>query len=371
MTDHDHAHAATVGYQDLRDYLVARAWQNVPSRLDHVAIYRSPDDGDVEVQVPLDTSLADYVDAILLAARRIAGSEARTVGQVLHDLTRPRSDTLRFALGGQATRAGSIGMTAGLALVQGALKSLLASACSVQRPRRFHPRMSLGEAESFVRACRLGQTELGSYVLTVDAPVDAPGPRDGDGTPFGRRATIYLLASAAHLVATIRRGDVARILDDDPAAPQISANLCEALVEMMPVDESADLRLTSSWSPVIPVPKDLPAAVCFDRTMFEPIERLAQQLRPAHSAGPVQFVGKVVELSGASSPTGQLEGDVVLQVQVEDQLLKVRTTLGPEAYTEAGRAHLSQQYVSLHGQLHRGRRTHALKDPADFKVLPP
>lgn len=363
--------AAAIGYQELRDYLVARRWQSVPSRLGHAAIYRSPEAGTVEVQIPLETGLADYADAITLAARRISGFEGRTVEQVLRDLLRPRVDTVRYALTGAATESGTIGLTAGLALVQGALKSLLASACSVQRPRRFHPRMTLGDAESYVRACRLGQTEIGSFVLTVDAPLDIHAQIDPGEVPFGRRATACLFESTAYLARSIRRGEASRVLDELPDAPPVSANLCEALVEMMPADEAADLRLTGAWSPLIPAPASLPDAVHFDRTMFESVERLAQQLRPSHGAEPAQYVGKVVELSGASNTAGQLEGDVILQVQVDDQLLKVRVTLGPESYTEAGKAHLGQQYVSVHGQLHRGRRVHALRGPSNFRVLPP
>lgn len=370
MIDRISALAAGASYQALRDYLIARRWQSMPSRLSHAAIYRSPGAGDFEVQIPLDPDLADYADAVMLAARRLASFEGRPVEQVLRDLLQPRSDTVRYALGGAATETGTIGLTAGLALVQGALKSLLASACSVQRPRRFHPRMTLADAESYVRACRLGQTEIGSYVLTVDAPLDIHAQLDASETPFGRRATTRLFESTAYLAQSIRQGDTARVLDERADTPLVSANLCEALVEMMPPDESADLRLSGAWSPLIPAPS-LPAVVHFDRTMFEPVERLSQQLRPSQSSERAHFVGKVVELSGAPNSAGQLEGDVILQVQADDQLLKVRVTLAPEAYAHAGAAHLAQQYVSVHGQLHRGRRTHGLKNPTNFMVLPP
>lgn len=371
MNDRLSTLAASVAYQDLRAYLDARRWTNFPSRLSYAAIYRSPGAGEVEVQIPLDPDLADYADAILLAARRIAGFESRPLEQVLRDLLQPRSDTIRYALAGAATQTGTIALTAGVSLVSGAVKSLLASACSVQRPRRFHPRMTLADAETYVRACRLGQTEIGSYVLTVDAPLDIQAQLDAAEVPFGRRATAYLFEATAYLARSIRQGEAARVLDETPDGPLVSANLCESLVEMMPPDESADLRLAGSWSPLIPAPASVPVAVHFDRTMFEAVERLAQQLRPTRGTEPAHFVGKVVELSGAPNPAGQLEGDVVLQVQADDQLLKVRVTLGPDDYGKAGAAHLRQQYVSVHGQLHRGSRTHVLKNPTGFDVLPP
>lgn len=148
--------------------------------------------GDTEVQIPLDTSLADYGDAIVLAVRRISDHEARPVEHVLRDLMQPRSDTLRYALSGAAIETGTVGLTAGLSLVQGAVKSLLVSACSVQRPRRFHPRMTLAEAEGFVRSCRLGQTEIGSYVLTVVAPLDITDPLDRADSSIHAQSQSYI-----------------------------------------------------------------------------------------------------------------------------------------------------------------------------------
>ncbi|HEY8378329.1 MAG TPA: hypothetical protein VIK91_17655 [Nannocystis sp.] len=371
MDDRLAERAAAVAYQDLRAYLDARGWHSFPSRVSYAAIYRSPGAGDFEVQIPLDTDLADYADAIVFAARRIAAFEDRPVEQVLRDLLQPRCDTVRYAVTGPSTRTGTISLVAGHALVAGALKSLLASACSVQRPRRFHPRMTLSDAESYVRACRLGQTEIGSYVLTVETPLDIHAQLDATEIPFGRRATAYLFESTAYLARAIRQGETARILEENPDAPLVSANLCESLLEMMPPDESADLRLTGSWSPLIPPPASVPSAVHFDRTMFEAVERLAQQLRPSRDSEPAQFVGKVLELSGAPNAAGQLEGDVVLQVQADDQLLKVRVPLGPEDYKDAGAAHLAQHYVSVRGQLHRGPRIHVLKNPTGFQVVKP
>lgn len=363
--------AARVGYRDLRSYLAARHWVHIPSRRDYAAIYRSPEGGEVEVQIPLETSLADYDDAILLAVRRLAGFEGRPPELVLRELLQPRRDTLRYALADPALGAGTVDLLTGTSLINGALKSLRASACSVQHPRRFHPRMSLTDADTYVRSCRLGQTEIGSYVLTISAPLDIHDQLEAsDQIPFGRRATTLLLESTSYIARSIRQGEEGRILEDRADAPLVSANLCEALVEMMPPDESADLRLSGSWSPLVPPPKAVVVEILLERSMFESIEQLAQRLRPARGSEPGQFVGKVMELSGNPNPAGDLEGDVILQVQTDDQLLRVRVTLDPDEYRAAGAAHFEQRYVSVRGQLHHGRRSHLLRNPSAFTVLP-
>lgn len=359
--------AARVGYQDLRKYVEARGWSRFPSRRDDVAIYRSTKDSDIEVQIPLETSFPDYADAIYLAARRIGEFERRPSEQVLRDLLNPRRDLVRFALKAESTVAGSIDLAMGVALHFGAVKALRASACSAQRPRRFHPRMTLGEAEAYVNACRLGQTEVGSYVLSIDTPLETRGQIDVTEIPFGRRATQQLFEATDFVARSLRHGEPARVLDDERSL--VSANLCEALVDMLPADEAADLRLACTWSPLLPCPPSFPSRVLIDRPMFEDLEQLAAQLRPRAGTEPVQFVGMVIELSAAPNVEARLEGDVVLQVQLDDQLAKVRVPLAADDYATALRAHAEQRYVSVKGTIRRGGRINHLEKPTDFALL--
>lgn len=364
-----HQLGSRVDYLDVRAYLEARGWVRAPSRRSYAAIYRSGREPDAEVQVPLDRDLADYADAMVVIARRLATVERRSAESILHDLLQPRRDLLRFGLEGDAMRDGGVGLVDGLDLVNGVRKALLASACSVKRPRTFHPRLGLAEADAFVRQCRMGQTEVGSFVLTVETPLDIGGQQPLDGATFGRQTATLLLQSVAWLAASVRAGEPQRVLEPVHGAPVLSANLCEALVEMMPADESADLRLRSSWSPLLPVGPDIASEVHVDRNMYESIERVAHQLRPTRESQPDQFVGKVVELMGGPGDQGEVEGPVVLQVQVDDELLKTRVMLGPQDYRKAASAHLEQLHVTVGGILRRGPRVHWIEKLSGFEIV--
>jgi hypothetical protein len=355
--------ASRIGYQEVREYLKHRGWVSVPSRRSHVAIFRSPGDGKFEVLVPLERELADYSDAMETIARRAGEFEGRSASAVLHDFLQPRRDIVRFALDGQATADGTIGLLDGLGMLSGAKKSLLASACSAKRPAKFHARMALAEADAFVHGCHLGQTEIGSFVLTVETPHDT-GSAVVVGSSFGRRATEYLFASVGRLADAIRQDTVPFLLEAETGAI-VSANLCEALVELMPKDESADLRLSSTWSPLLPQNKDIPSVVRIDRDMYESIEEIGQKLRPSDAPLPATFIGFVTELAGGFLP----EGEVKLRVIVDEEMLEARAFLTRIDYQTAAQAHLTEQAVSVHGVLHRGRRAHHIKDVTSFAVL--
>ena len=354
--------ASRIGYQEVREYLKHRGWVAVPSRRSYAAIFRSPN-GEYEVQLPLERGLADYAEAIESVARKAAEFEHRSESAVLHDFLQPRRDIVRFALEGQSTSDGTIGLVDGLEMLSGAKKSLLASACSAKRPARFHKRMALAEADAFVHACHLGQTEVGSFVLTVETPLDTGAPAIV-GPSFGRKATTYLIESVSRLANAIRQDTISTLLEDEGGSV-VSANLCDALVELMPGDGSADLRLSTTWSPMLPQAQSVPSLVKIDRDMYESVADLAQKLRPADEPLPDAFVGYVTELAGGWLP----EGEVKLRIIVDDEMLEARAMLSRLDYQTAAKAHLTEQAVSVHGVLHRGRRSHHVKDITSFSIL--
>jgi hypothetical protein len=359
--------ASRVAFHDVRDYLKSRGWKSASSRRSYAAIFRSPSDA-VEVVVPLDRALADYADAMASVAARVGEVEGRDAIHVLRDLLQPQSDVLRFALEGEAQKAGTIGLLDGQALVSGVTGALLASACGVQRPRKYHPRMSLVEAEAYVQGCMLGQTEVGSFVVTVNAPLDI-GEQPTSKGPFGRLASEYLLGAAALLADSVRKDDLAPILDVPDEEARISSNLCQSILKMLPRNESADLRLRSSWSALLPASR-APSFVGIDRDMYEAVEDVALKLRP--SAGPTtdQFIGMVAELAGEPGPDGPVEGEVTLWTWVGDEVLRARAVLGATDYAIAVQAHIGIKYLQFRASLHPGRRVNQLKDVTEFRILP-
>jgi hypothetical protein len=359
--------AGRVVFQDVRDYLKARGWTSAVSRRDYAAIYRSPRGGEAEVIVPLDRALGDYAEAIRKVAERVASFESRTSAEVLRDLLHPRRDTLRFVLEDGTRPAATLTFGAGAALVAGARKALLAGACGALRPRKYHPRITLLEAEAYVLACRLGQAETGRFALTVDAPLETSAAGIAADS-FGRRASEYLFSAVGTLADAIRKDDVASVLDVPDDRARLSANVCEAVLDMLPPDESADLRLQSSWSPLLP-PSPAPSLVSLDRGMYAAIELIGYKLRPPSAPRAGVFVGTVLELLGSAGPSGAVEGEVTLAILCDGDSLKARASLGPRGYELAGQAHFSGRLVRFRAVLRRDPRRNRLEELAEFKLL--
>jgi hypothetical protein len=358
--------ANKVDARNLRSYLSARQWVEHNSRLDYLAIYRTSDDSS-EVVVPLDKSFSDYHRAIISAARRIAEAEERDVEHVLSDLLQARTDIIRFALTGAGTESGSVDVVSGVSLAAGSLHALRASASSAERPQKFHPRMTLADTEALIKACRFGQTEVGSFVLTVEVPleVDQIDLLASGETPFGRKTTAHLLGATHQLVTALSNGDIRKIVDGENSI--VSANLCDALIEMAPRDESLDIRIGGAWSPSFPAPPLRPTVVV-DRSMFEKIAEVGDRLRPTLVPTQSMFFGRVTDLHGEPGPNG-IEGDVTIKAQVGASLLNVKFPLNHDDYREAVEAHIKEQHVCVRGTLRRRPRSYYLTDVAGFKRL--
>ena len=327
------------------------------------------------------------------------------VPEVLNDLLMPPSDVLRFRIDEPETESGIVPFLQGIELLEGARKALLASACSVVQPQRFHPRLSRAEAEQLLQACRLGQTERGSFTAVIACPLDAvggdpiqgkpmplfegrdsfqameppPGPAVEAGflpvltpEPFTRQAVGLLMRSVAQIVAAIDADQVPLLLETQGDQSSLSANFCEALVMMRPTGDRSRLTVQATWARTLPPAPgaNLPSLVHLRRDDFRIVEKLAVDLRPAREPKPSHLIALVDALFGNPDDKNHVSGEVQLLVfDAEEGSFKARVNLNADDYRIAWEAHGVAGYVSLNGILKLSGRVHRLENVSNFKFL--
>ena len=114
----------------------------------------------------------------------LATKENRSQLEVLSDLQTAGSDVIRVRFRHASSNDGSISLDQGEALVENAREMMLAGACAAVQPKPYYLRRRPEEANRFLRGLRMGQTERGSYVLTVYSPV-SPGLHSSQCDFFG------------------------------------------------------------------------------------------------------------------------------------------------------------------------------------------
>jgi hypothetical protein len=231
-------------------------------------------------------------------------------------------------------------------------------------------------------SCKLGQTEVGSFVLKVSCPLEA---LDLQGTldlgeefrqyPFVRQVTFTLYKSIQVLLDAIERDDLNRLVESNKgsASPLLSSNLCEAVVQLQDESLKNSVDMSFDWSaryPVADPTRTRPLRI--QRDYFPRIEEVRRELRATEGDVDDTFVGTVERLDGEmSNETGKRSGEVILAIFSHDgETIKVRTSLNEEQYAVADAAHMScGKYVVVCGRLRPGRQPRLLVNLTRFELF--
>jgi hypothetical protein len=357
---------------EVQAYVKAKGWLRVPNRRPELAVFHREVNGEMEgLVIPQDPDLVDYAQAMNEAVRTLALIEGRTPGAVIDDLLLPAADVIRFRVISNAAEEGVLPLEDAVRLFGGVRKALLSSACTAVHPQSVHPRLSRSQAKEMVDACKLG-VEKGSFVARVVCPLDAVESEErieAPSPPFVRKATQSLLQGANEIVSALIAGDPDRLAQPE-MAKYLSANLCEAILEMQPNQgDGSILEISASWAPILPAEAGVPQQVRLRREHFQAIERTINALRPLAPPQRAVYVGHVETLMGAPDADGNMAGEVSLRIVDDDELLRVRVNLNVEDYLIACDAHRDHLAVSSRGELRRGARVHRLLDYRDFRTL--
>ncbi len=359
----------------VKQYAKATGWVREGSLSDYRgAIFAHPTSDLDQLLVPLIPRAHGFARAMGDVVSILAEREKRSAIEILNDLLLPPADVVRFTEAGSTTASGDVPLDHGLALLAGARKALLAAACSELRPQRYHPRMSFADAEQFLQQCRLGQTERGSFTVTVACPLNAvPGAEPLiDQTPYTRRLTALLMRSLHRLSLALDADELGPLLNPTEGEPVISANLCEGLLDMTPEGDGSTLTVSASWARSLPPPATLPLprVVRLRQETFPLIEKLAGYLRPDHRPQRQALFGFVDTLNGRPNADNQMEGQVILRlVDAESDTIRARTDLNATDYHTAWQAHGGNQAITLEGIVRRVGRLFRLDQVTGFRLL--
>jgi hypothetical protein len=358
--------------QQVRSYALARGWRRIPQRNAHLAVFGHANAEFEQLLVPMDDELLDYDRRLAEVVETLAGFEQRTVESILNDLLTSDADIVRFRVSSSATDRGSIPLSEGIRLLDGARRSLLAAAHSVLNPVTHHPRMGRSEAQQLLSKCHMGQTERGSFSISISCPLRAveadhallPGVET-----FSRKAVTTMMQTVSHIVQAIDADAVSQLWTPAEGQIPVSVNLCEALLQMQPPESDSHLDLGVSWAASLPPLVQVPQSIRIRHESFAIIEDVAKNLRPAQEPATCLFVGHVENVGGEPGDDGRMQGEVVLSLMLEDSVQAARVTLGPDEWLIAHAALRDHSVVRLKGILHRASRTHRITDVSEFSTL--
>ncbi|MFN0055941.1 MAG: hypothetical protein ACKV0T_27670 [Planctomycetales bacterium] len=373
MPEHLVESLARLSPRDVMGYATVCGWQQFRTTGRLMIFNRNEPASLDQLLVPVDASRPDFAERMRDAVERLVEFEKRPATSIVTDLMNYDADVLRFSVASQRAERGTLPLVQAIDLLAGAKQSLLAAAHSVLAPRKHHPKLSRTEAVQLLEACRMGQTEQRSFVVSIACPMRAVDVEQAGliepKRPFARRATSLLTRALAELDQAIEEDRSNSVVNEQD--PIVSANLCEALLKMRPTQDDGILEFIPSWAASEPIdldPRVAGRSIIFSSDEFEPIEDIYRQLRPTEESQTKPWIAFVEELRGTEGDAGAREGEVVFTIFDDDQLVRARATLSKEQYQTAYEAHNPTRPLVVRGQLHRGPRVSRLTQITELRA---
>lgn len=330
----------------------AEGWEKSEAYGAHADVYVGR--GKPEIILPRTERLADYAAVVSRLIGVFSKQNELDEIAIYKDLVGADRDVVRVRTA-DADDDGSVSLDVGVRIVSEAREMLLAAACAVRAPQALYRAGANKEASDYMRRVRLGQTEHGSFVVTLLAPVPPqlqpqlePHWISFEDEPLERKVTRRLVDA---LEASRSAAELA--LSGDPGAFEravasgVSANLCEAVANL--IDQSHGIDVSVTWARTRPAP-EASRKITFSGNDAEILKEAARTFRLRQPKPDVTLFGTVHKLKRDQD---EVEGSVTLKALIDERPQSVTAVLDQANYGIAITANRDKRPVVVTGDLER------------------
>ena len=365
---------AAVPPRSLYAYLDAQGWERVRPYGDMGDAFALKE-RDREVLVPASAEFADYSVRVNEVVATLSQVEERDRDAVLRDLLLADVDLVRVRIA-DGTGNGSLPIDLGVTLFQESRNLLLVSACSALRPQRSFRAGGNQEAVKYISKVRLGQTEQGSFVVNMLSPVPLNLDRQNNmingfshfaNDPFERKVTRKLVSGLRATRDAVALANRAHGINpfEDRIAQGVSANLCEAIGNLIDIGDKQGVEISVSWA-LTRTPPERNAFVHFGSSDAAVLKEASRVLKERQERPNERIEGYVTLLRRDETEPG---GRARIKAMIEGVMSSVRVDFAPPDYSLITEAHDLRLIVSLEGDLRREGQRWVLENPRDLWVF--
>jgi hypothetical protein len=356
-------------------YLRANGWSIAQQQATQAAVWEKQARGEsFEALLPMNAAVRDYALRMGELLAVLSVEEQRSQTEVYRDVLTSTSDVIRIRIADPELNDGTLPIEEHAQIAQKARDLVLAAACAATERRAVWHKRKPGQAMEHVRRVRIGQSERGSYVVTVLSRV-APllhGQNDQlfeADPPYERRVTEILATSLQALEQAAGRAAVTQQMSafDEAVSQGVNANLCDAVAGLWGGDElQRHLEFSFTWAPSRPVSPEIVRRVSIASDRVPVIREAGRQMRERAPSPDFELTGPVVRLNReADAPTGKA---TVVGI-VDERQVRVSVDLADAEYHKAILAHDQGKSLQLLGTLVREGRGYLLRAPSNVEIL--
>ena len=350
----------------LSAYARSAGWRRIEGYGEHSDVYAAEEMP--EVILPRTERLGDYASVVSRLITIFAEAAGRDELSLYRDLVTADRDVVRARVA--ETDDGSLTLNHGVDLIVGAQDLVLAAACSLREPQALYRVGANREANDLLESIRLGQTEHGSFVVTLlTSVVSPPLPArfqeyDDFDDPIERRMTRRLseaLTATGEATERATAGDGGAFAES--VGRGVSANLCDALVKLIGPFPTLDISV--AWARTRPITPHQ-EIFRFARTDGAILSEAARQFRNREPKPDTRLFGTVQRLRRDEDEAG---GTIYLKTPIDSKNQSVAVVLKKSEYDRAIQAHKEKMPIILQGDLERAGQRWRLLNPRIDAIL--
>lgn len=157
----------------LEKYLASTGWLEDGKISDIAKVWHRPEESHFELEIiqPLDQGLRDYPQRMYEAIQILSEYEEVSLTKIIQDINNFDSDVVKIKVISPDVDGGAIPIDDGVLLFEKAKDLLVSSTLATFHKKRFFSGSWPAAVKEFVDTLKFGQTERGSYVVNVIAPI--------------------------------------------------------------------------------------------------------------------------------------------------------------------------------------------------------
>jgi hypothetical protein len=368
---------------DLSQYLRANGWHALAASAgSEVSEWsKKTSDGEVEISCPRHNRWRDYARRIREVLMELSRDEQRSEFEIFRDIQSSTRDVIRLRAIVRGRTDGTIPLEDGAQLARCARSLMLAAACSAFEPRRAYHTRKPPVATDYIRDLSLGQTEIGSFVMTVVSPVPPALHQtslqfgEPPDSSFSRRVTTTLATALSAVTQAAQQSmDDGELTHFEEAVDLgVSADLCESLSMVNACTNIEAFSINIGWAVARPEHHPYQRHHEFTSDVLEVIQEAGKALRESSPIDSFEVEGFVIALERPldGGTTDTFSGFATVLAPVERRPRKIRILVFGDAWKSADHAMRDRLLFRCVGELIREGKQYSLRNLRGLALIDP
>ena len=343
---------------ELCKYLRDLSWNEINIKNSKIRIFQKNFSNELlQVKIPLEKSFNDFNETMLQTCKTIALYQNKSLEQTILELLNPLSDILRVRINNKNIKNGSILFEDALDLYENAKKLITSTAMSLYNKSIIYRGKLPDQVQNFIDNCRYGQTEIGSYVVSIVCPflketkdgqiqLSLFSEEDDCTHSITRKITKKLIKDLTNVKSTIDSGEDLDKLIKSPTE-NLNVNFLEALKNLNISEKDSDLEISTKWAPTINIDEDIQGFVSFNNDYYDPIKSKVDYYKSLIESSNIEILGKIKSLSSEPIVEDRNSGVITVVTIIDDRKKVLKIKLNKENYQSAVTAHKLGKYVKI------------------------